>query len=379
MKYTRPTTVTTVLVAGAFLALATLVPVQSQETGSDRENYLHYEVDQAAASVQVDGDSTLHAWTVRGEKAEGFAELSNGRPSSLADNGSISFTFRNGRARFPVKSIEGEKDGLNEKMYEALKADEHQYITFEPESLELIDRTGDREINVSSRGELTIADKTRTVTLEMNIRKVAPGRLRSTGTTELRMTDFGIEPPTALGGTVTAYKDVTVSWNFPVVERSTPDFNPGVLLRESNNMVVKRYDRARAALVEGNADRAKRYLRQVGKLINRVDLSVTDLKDAEKPDVRKRIDKVNEALERFIQADDLETQRERFQNVTDGIRGLVRATGHDLDQPVRVVQCTGRQEGSWLSDSETSSCPYHEHAENEHGLTIQFLSGSASK
>ncbi len=368
---------TPALFAGVFFVLSTLLSIQAQETDTDNSNLVRYTADETAATVKVDGDSSLHAWSVEGNRAQGNATIQNGPPESLVRGNQLSFTYKEGQVRFPVKTIKGEKEGLNEKMYKALDAENHPYISYEPNRMQLQNKTGSKQVRVETTGDLSVAGVPRTVTLEMDVKQVAPGRLVSTGETDLKMTDFDIKPPSALGGIVTAYDKVTVSWKFPVVKQSVPSYQAGSMFRDANQVLFKRYTRARDALADGKTSRADRYLKQMKRLIDRIDLSITDLGSDEQKKVQKLVDQLDRRVDQTIEAADAAAKRTELRQVSTGFAALLKATGHALDGPVRVMQCAGADVSRWLARDEGTKCPYTVNGGDGHeDHAVQFLMGS---
>ncbi|MCB0639492.1 MAG: YceI family protein [Lewinella sp.] len=131
------------------------------------------------------------------------------------------FTFADGQleniqnlsVRIPVENIESEKGRImDNKTYEALKSEEHPNIRFSMTSLRGITQNGNvATINV--RGNLTVAGATRTVDLTATATRLANGQLRIEGSKDLLMTNFGIEPPTALLGTMTVADEITFRYS----------------------------------------------------------------------------------------------------------------------------------------------------------------------
>lgn len=143
--------------------------------------------DSAEIHVTVTGTSTLHDWSVESRTATGgFVAPAAGGTSAT------------GELRIPAKSLAGTQGGLNDRMYKALKAEAHPTIVFELVELvvpaDAVDATP-----WPVRGRLTLAGTTRELTLAPTATALADGRLRLEVTTDLRMTDHGIKPPTFMG------------------------------------------------------------------------------------------------------------------------------------------------------------------------------------
>ena len=147
----------------------------------------------AAGAITVTGTSTLHDWSVRGTGLRGALEL----PAGFLDGE----TSAAPAARFtlPVRSLQSEHAKMNKLMWEALDAAKHPELTFALESARL--QGGGPSARVEVKGSLTVAGVSRPVALVMDVRHEG-NRVVASGELPLKMSDFGIKPPTAMMGTV---------------------------------------------------------------------------------------------------------------------------------------------------------------------------------
>jgi len=112
----------------------------------------------------------------------------------------------------PVASLHSEKKGLDKNMYRAMKTDSFPAIGFHMTRYALAprDAAGDT-LAVSAEGLLTVAGRTRPVTLAAILVRAAQG-LWLEGSHGLRMTDYGIRPPTMMLGALRVADPVTVRY-----------------------------------------------------------------------------------------------------------------------------------------------------------------------
>lgn len=150
------------------------------------------------SSVKVEGTSTLHAWTMEGSTISG--EISDSPAKAVV--------------KIPVTSIKSEHGKMDKIMADALKAKTHPEIRFELTEAALPNT--DASFTLKAKGKLTIAGVTRDVTLDVQGTKNADGRYTLTGTTPLKMTAFGIKPPTAMLNTIKTGDDVKVTFRWVV-------------------------------------------------------------------------------------------------------------------------------------------------------------------
>ncbi|MCX6139506.1 MAG: YceI family protein [Candidatus Kapabacteria bacterium] len=113
--------------------------------------------DDRAATMKIDGTSTLHDWTtpVGKVKAKGDLTVVNGELKSVNAMW----------VQADVLSIKSEKgEDMDEKIYEALKSEKNPKITFNMTSMKSITKPG-AEYVVETTGDMTIAGTTKKIDL----------------------------------------------------------------------------------------------------------------------------------------------------------------------------------------------------------------------
>ncbi|MBL7775257.1 MAG: YceI family protein [Saprospiraceae bacterium] len=152
-------------------------------------------------TLTIKGTSNLHDWESQAKemRASGAFTVDAGVLQAIS---SLSVDI-------PVKSIKSAKGSImDNKTYSALKANKYATITFKLDKA-TVTRKGDR-YDVSASGQLSIAGVTNKVSLAVQGRTAADGTLSFNGSYKLKMTDYGIDPPTALLGTMTTGDEVEI-------------------------------------------------------------------------------------------------------------------------------------------------------------------------
>jgi polyisoprenoid-binding protein YceI len=150
--------------------------------------------------VKVEGTSTLHAWSMQGTTIKG----------EILDSAKATVVI-------PVASIKSEHSKMDKLMAEALKAKTYPEIRYEMTSA-TSKTTGDRAFTMATQGKLTIAGVTKDLAMDVQGSLNADGTYTLAGTAPLKMTAFGIKPPTAMLNTIKTGDDVKVTFRW-VVER----------------------------------------------------------------------------------------------------------------------------------------------------------------
>lgn len=164
----------------------------------------------APSEVWVEGTSTLHDWRVEGAEIRGEIRVD---PELLLAADSPSLEETAARVRVPIKGLESGKSKMDALMYEALEAEDHPFIEYELDEVRRLSRQ-DGSALFEAKGRLTVAGETRPLTLRVTAKIVTGGGLLVEGSTPLRMTEFGIEPPKAMLGSIKTGDEVRVGFRW---------------------------------------------------------------------------------------------------------------------------------------------------------------------
>jgi len=158
--------------------------------------------------LYFDGTSNVHDWdsevtelTGQGAFAQSLLNGSNSRENLVKDV----------KVSIPVKSIESGKNKMNDIMYDALKAEEHPKIEYELISSEVIQKSGN-EFTLQTNGYLTVAGVTKQIALQVKGKQLDDQTIEFTGSKNLKMTDFNVDPPKALFGAIKSGDEVDVKF-----------------------------------------------------------------------------------------------------------------------------------------------------------------------
>lgn len=106
------------------------------------------------------------------------------------------------------------KNKMNRDLYQALKADEYETIHFEYQSTEGVDFNEEKnEYRITVNGILTVAGESNNIRFSMDGYLMDDGTIRAKGDTEIEMSDYNVEPPTAMFGIVRVKNTLTVHFD----------------------------------------------------------------------------------------------------------------------------------------------------------------------
>lgn len=149
--------------------------------------------------VSVTGTSTLHDWECVTDEFDGQISASINE-NELQNITAFSFSFK-------AENLDSGKSGMDKKMYDAINSEKHPIISFK----------GEKVILLSSKkalfeGDFSINGTTKTLQMPVEI-SIENGRISLIGKKDFLLTDFDIEPPKALLGTIKTGNKVTIHYN----------------------------------------------------------------------------------------------------------------------------------------------------------------------
>ncbi|MDZ7717230.1 MAG: YceI family protein [Balneolaceae bacterium] len=114
-----------------------------------------------------------------------------------------------------VDSFECGKQSMNKDLQKALQAEKFPEITFLYQNTTLLSEPQNRNDGFELRvhGLLTVAGTTKEIYFNTEAYYINQQRVRAVGKTTINMTDFGVEPPTALMGLIRANEELTVNFD----------------------------------------------------------------------------------------------------------------------------------------------------------------------
>ncbi|WP_020528818.1 YceI family protein [Flexithrix dorotheae] len=164
------------------------------------------------SKASVTGTSTLHDWTGEVNEMEGSASFSK----SIVKKLKAGETIEGIELKFKVASIDGGRgDTMNNKIVKAF-GDDNPYIIFQSSEPAKITEVNDKTagtFKIVSKGKLTMAGVSKDVEIELEGKKLDSGDFQFTGEKALKMSDYGMERPSAMFGQIVTGDDITAKFD----------------------------------------------------------------------------------------------------------------------------------------------------------------------
>jgi polyisoprenoid-binding protein YceI len=153
-----------------------------------------------ASNITLAGTSTLHDWTMTSSET-------NIQASFKLDEAGIPIQLKSLTLSVPSQSLKSSKKAMDKNAYSALKTEKYKAISFS-----LASTTVQKNI-FTCVGNLSIAGATKAITLDATC-EVKPNKtLNCTGKKAIKMSDYQVEAPSFMFGTVKTGDEITVSFN----------------------------------------------------------------------------------------------------------------------------------------------------------------------
>lgn len=161
--------------------------------------------DAKIVQIKLKGTSTLHDWEMDADKASGEAQFIF-NPEDVDVITSLEALTVN----LKVNDLKSDSKGLDKNAYTALKSDKYKNIHYILSSSTISPEN--RGYLLSSNGKLTVAGKTKDISMDIFISVNENNTIVSKGEYKLNMTEYDVEPPSFMLGLMNTGDAVTLSF-----------------------------------------------------------------------------------------------------------------------------------------------------------------------
>lgn len=174
------------------------------------------------SEMTIHGSSNVRDWRMEVAEVNGEVDLEPSEEGAPTIN-SVSLEI-------PVEQIVADRGSMEDKAHKALKKNAYPIIYFQSSDVEVSPGEGARaqageesssEARVSegtaftatATGEMILAGERRTVEITATGTRLEDGRYRLEGEHEMTMSEFNVDPPTAMLGTLRVTDEVRLTFN----------------------------------------------------------------------------------------------------------------------------------------------------------------------
>jgi len=163
-------------------------------------------------SIKVLGSSNVHDWVMTSTAMESQGEFTfEGAALSALHAFKFSLAFT---------SLKSEHTTMDNRTYKSVNAKKYPTISYKLTSAR-VSTTEKNKYLVKTKGELTIAGVTQPITMDVTALINADNTITCTGSEKIKLTDYGIKPPSFMLGAMKVANDLTVQFNL-IYKNQTP-------------------------------------------------------------------------------------------------------------------------------------------------------------
>ncbi|MGW1453993.1 YceI family protein [Salegentibacter agarivorans] len=156
-----------------------------------------------SSEIIVEGTSNIHDWEMKATSKQGGATITT-------EDGKLTGISKL-QVSIPAESLESGKGGMDKNAYKALNTNKHKNIEFKLDEVKKIEANGSNSFKVNGLATLKISGVSKQVPVEFTA-KLNGNKLEINGEESLNMTNYKIDPPTAMFGTITTGEEVNIKF-----------------------------------------------------------------------------------------------------------------------------------------------------------------------
>ena len=167
----------------------------------------------APSEVKVTGTSSLHDWHLTTAQPTGTATFAADKPSKPTRLDRLRLTMG-------VTSLHSGKSGMDNNAYKALNAKAHPNLVYEVSEPALVSAQADGSLKLTCQGKLTVAGVTKPLAVAVTCQPDASGALVCTGSLPMKMSDYNVEAPVLMFGTLKTGNDITIAFTLRLLAKA---------------------------------------------------------------------------------------------------------------------------------------------------------------
>jgi polyisoprenoid-binding protein YceI len=165
------------------------------------------------SKLWIEGTSNLHGWKCTAEKLDATIELD--ALAAAQFNTAAPTTLKKVHVKVPVRSLKCGHGSMDNNLYKALNADASPDVSYILATFEAAPGETKDTFTLHTVGTLNVAGKENKLEMDVTATRLADGSVTAKSVVPIKMTDFGIQPPTAIFGRLKTGNEVKV--NFELV------------------------------------------------------------------------------------------------------------------------------------------------------------------
>ncbi len=164
-----------------------------------------------ASELTIEGTSSLHDFHCKTNKLNAYVDVDPGYTKDLTK---VARPIAAVKVNIVVKTLTCGNGQMDRNMYSTLKADENQLIKYTLSGYDILDGTASPSaFTANTTGTLVVAGQEKPIAMKINAERLSDGKAVAQGEQKLRMSDFGISPPSFMFGRLKVGDQIKVKFN----------------------------------------------------------------------------------------------------------------------------------------------------------------------
>ena len=164
-----------------------------------------------ASELTIEGTSSLHDFHCKTNKLNAYVDVDPGYTKDLTK---VARPIAAVKVNIVVKTLTCGNGQMDRNMYSTLKADENQLIKYTLSGYDILDGTASPSaFTANTTGTLVVAGQEKPIAMKINAERLSDGKAVAQGEQKLRMSDFGISPPSFMFGRLRVGDQIKVKFN----------------------------------------------------------------------------------------------------------------------------------------------------------------------
>ncbi len=163
-----------------------------------------YNLNNRESTLFIEGTSNIHDWKINAENMSGTLNLE-------FDDGVLE-SINQLEINIATESLKSGKSGMDKNTYKALKSNRFRNINYSHKKVNDVKKISDKKYELSTTGNLEIAGVSRTIDLNFLL-DLTGKTLFINGEHLLDMSDYEVEPPTAMFGTIKTGEEIVIKFD----------------------------------------------------------------------------------------------------------------------------------------------------------------------
>lgn len=161
-------------------------------------------VPQAQVFMKVTGTSNVHGWEMTSSTMQSKGDFK-------FDKNQVLTSIQNFQLTLDAKTLKSKHSSLDTRAYKVMKASQHPKIVYNLRSTEVTTVSKNKYL-VKVLGELTIAGARQIISMNVNVLVNADNSITCTGTEKIKLSDYNIEAPSYMAGTMKVGNELTIGF-----------------------------------------------------------------------------------------------------------------------------------------------------------------------